>query len=195
MRLFVAIEVSPALRQELLRCQQILQHSSPAKISYTSTDNLHLTLAFLGDTDPSRLPQVEAAVREAALNSTPFEISLLQAGCFPNARSPRILWIGIADPSNSLGPLSTGLHIALQRLGFPKEEQPFSPHITIGRVKTAALGIDQALKKLQPKQLAQQITTLHLFESVLRPTGAEYRNLGQFPLFVGRDKQPPTTDP
>jgi 2'-5' RNA ligase len=180
LRLFVAADVPPDHLDAVERATVELRDSlSDAR--WTSTDNRHVTLKFLGATDPDLLPQVESVVRSAAAAEGPGELELTGLGAFPSATRARVLWIGLNDPSNILTRLASGLERGFAPLGFEPEARSFTPHLTLARLKTPAR-LDPVpeldLSRLEPFELDR----IALWRSQLSPKGATYERLGEFAL-------------
>jgi 2'-5' RNA ligase len=161
------------------------------KVRWVPTANIHLTLKFLG---PVRLPAVEAIRSRLGRELPPlrgFELEARGMGAFPSPASPRVLWVGVTDPSGPSGAL-----IALQQsieawmadLGFAREERRFHPHLTVGRVShghgggsLAAILDERAAKSFGGGRVAEVV----IYESRTMAQGAEYHALGRVPLGPG----------
>ena len=188
LRVFVAVELSAhtcdVIQKQTSRLRQALGSDF---IRWVPSQNMHLTLKFLGDTAVSHLDFLkQMLVREAELHS-PFEMQVGGVGCFPNQRNPRVLWIGIHAPSD-LTALQRGIEAGALRLGYKPEARPFSPHLTIGRVRESASltelqKIRIALSAVQPGNVAiAKVDAVHLFKSDLQPGGSVYTKLFSIPL-------------
>jgi 2'-5' RNA ligase len=134
-RTFVCLEIPASVRERMEKLQGSLR-SIDARISWVKKENIHLTLKFLGDVEPNRLNAVCEAVGSAALSINPFKIEVSGAGCFPSSHRPRVLWVGIARLSDDLKRLHAGIEKNLARCGFARDDNKFSPHLTIGRVRS-----------------------------------------------------------
>lgn len=184
MRTFIAIELESPLRQLLVR---VLRDSLPSsrEVRWCSEDQLHLTLKFLGEVHDTRLPQVCEVVKTACARVAPFAISLQGWGCFPDQRSPRVLWCGVRDPEEGCRRWVAAADPLLNELGFPIEGRAFTPHITLGRSRSAAGArlLRQVFQTVAPPSSApMQVREIVVFESRLAPTGAQYRSLATIPL-------------
>ncbi len=184
MRTFVAVETSPEIKGRLRELVQRLKRTN-ADVKWIEPQGMHLTLKFLGETTPGFLAGIEAGLAAATGRSRPFELRVHGTGAFPpRSRSPRVLWAGIAaDPA--LAELQADVEAEMEKLGFPREGRPFSPHLTLGRVK-GPTGLARALAELEKDTEASfggmTVERLTLFQSTLRPQGAEYGVLREFPL-------------
>jgi 2'-5' RNA ligase len=151
-RLFVAVPVPPEARdacRALIEPVRTLPYGRYAR--WVHLDSLHVTLRFLGDTAPERVPDVVDAVREGAGGRPPFDVRLGGAGSFPpHGHKIRALWLGIVAGATELGSIVADLATPLERAGWPADERPFRPHLTVARtdrtgIRDAAL-IAQALE-------------------------------------------------
>lgn len=183
LRAFIAIEFTPQVKDAIEKETSALRQSIDTDvIRWVAPDNLHLTLKFLGDVPSNRLEFIQQAMMQEAAHISPFEIQAGGLGAYPNTHSPRVLWVGLHAPSD-LASLQKKLEDAFVRLGFPREERRFSPHLTIGRINAGAAPAD--LKKvhdaLARRQLGNispsKVDAIHLFKSDLTPSGAVYTKI------------------
>ncbi len=191
-RSFIAIELSAPAQQALAALQGRLKTISPPHaVRWTATQNIHLTLHFLGEVTPDQLEPVQAAMQAAAETAAPFSLRLGGLGCFPNTSRPRVIWVGLTEQNSALAALHATLGQKLAgAIGFAPEQRPFSPHLTLGRVKSGIPKrhlptLSQALQQEQRRvgRLADlSVTEICLFASELRPTGAVYTQLVSSPL-------------
>jgi 2'-5' RNA ligase len=176
MRLFIAIELPDDLKRELGRLRVDIPGAR-----WVPVDQIHLTLAFLGEVEEAA---VERLTGELAQVQVPeFKLCFSGSGCFPDRRRPRVLWIGL-EPHPRLQHLAAGVREAVLACGIPQEERPFSPHITLARLKPSPRGefeafLDQHKKLRLPALQVRQFT---LFQSRLTPQGAEHTPVRNFPL-------------
>ncbi|GAB4452355.1 MAG: RNA 2',3'-cyclic phosphodiesterase [Anaerolineae bacterium] len=196
-RSFIAIELSAPAQQALTALQGRLKTISPPHaVRWTAIQNIHLTLHFLGDVTADRLEPIQAAMRAAAETVPPFALRLGGLGCFPNTSRPRVIWVGLTEANSSLSSLHAALGQKLaEAIDFAPETRPFSPHLTLGRVKSGIPKrhlptLSQALQQEQRRvgKLADlPVTEICLFQSELRPTGAVYTRLFSSPLTANRE--------
>jgi len=189
LRTFVAIPLSESVSQALGRLQRTLRTTCPARaVRWVTIENIHLTTHFLGDTLPDRVEPITEALSVVARNVPPFEFSAGKLGAFPNLRRPRVIWVGVADTTSWLALLHEVVSESLERLGIPRDRRPFSPHLTLGRIRRQASPEDardvgKALTVTEAGTLGTvPVETIILFKSVLRPSGAEYSRLATLPL-------------
>jgi len=183
LRVFIAIELPASVRDAIYKQTSALRQSlGGGYIRWVPAQNMHLTLKFLGDTAASHLDFLRQTLsREAALHP-PFEMQIGGFGCFPNQRTPRVLWAAVHAPSE-LTSLQRGIEAGAARLGYKPEARPFSPHLTIGRVRESASlsetqNIRAALAAVQTGNVATvRVEAVHLFKSDLQPGGSVYAKL------------------
>ena len=167
-RLFVAVPVPEETREAchaLIEPVRTLPFGRYAR--WVHLDTLHVTLRFLGDTPPDRVPAVVDAVREGVGPRPSFDVRLGGAGSFPpEGRKIRALWLGIIDGSIELGSIVDDLSPPLARLGWPAEARPFRPHLTVAR--TDATGIrDAVLTARALEAAAEEWTTAFTVDRVV----------------------------
>ena len=173
-RAFIAIDLPPDVKRALADAAATLNGRVPrGTVRWVRPEQMHLTLRFLGDTPTERLPALADALDTLAAGHTPFTLHLTDIGGFPNARRPRVVWVGLGGEEAKLLALVAALESALRPLGWPPEDKPFRAHLTLGRVKDerAAQGVDWSAAV---PALDVPVTALHLIESQLRPEGPVY---------------------
>jgi 2'-5' RNA ligase len=145
-----------------------------------------LTLKFLGEVDEDLTPDLKTALGGVAVGTKPFDISLAGSGCFPNPRTPAVIWIGVEAGAEAAVELAAAVDEAVAPLGFKKEKRPFKPHLTIGRTRDNREGRDTiTVKTKQLKNFAAaagRAEALALMKSTLTPDGAIYEEVASFPL-------------
>jgi 2'-5' RNA ligase len=135
-RTFVGIEISKAIRDRLVALQEDLARTG-APVKWVEPENLHVTLLFLGEVEDKELPSVCNAIAAAAGEHSGFPMSIERTGAFPNARRPRILWVGVGQGTQEVCALHDSLEKPLIKLGcYRREERTYKPHITLGRVRS-----------------------------------------------------------
>ncbi|MBN1281113.1 MAG: RNA 2',3'-cyclic phosphodiesterase [Candidatus Thermoplasmatota archaeon] len=155
-----------------------------ADVKLVEPHNIHITMKFLGDTEEDQIPVIEQAMTSAVQGIKPFTLTLKGTGVFPNQNYIKVLWIGIVDDGHS-STLAQAIDHHLEPLGFPKEKKGFSPHLTIGRMKTAQKK-DQLLKVLERYSTmeftTQEVHSIALKKSELTGQGPIYTILREVPL-------------
>jgi 2'-5' RNA ligase len=188
-RLFIAVELPPAVLAQLAEIQDHLKkRTPPGTVRWVNPDGIHLTLKFLGDVSVTKRDPLEKGLANAVEGRTPFTLSTGGLGCFPNASRPRVVWIGLQDQIEALAVLRDAVERLIAPLGYPTEDRPFSPHLTLGRVQREArrddiqrLG-DLIASSATPPAQRWQVTGVSLIRSELKPTGAVYTPLFHAPL-------------
>ena len=181
MRLFVAIEISPEVRAALAALLKELR-AIAARAKWVRPENLHITLKFLGETDSLKLSAIRTAL--AAIRSgQPVAFQFRGLGCFPNPKRARVFWVGM-EVSSNLSPLAAEIDQAMHRLGFPLEDRPFTPHLTLARFQPPGLSPElvAAQESVSREFGFLSAHEFHLIESKLKPAGAEYTTLQSFPF-------------
>jgi 2'-5' RNA ligase len=182
-RTFIACEMQADLQQAIQQAIHPMRRTLGAGlVRWVPTQNVHLTLKFLGDVTTSSLEMIERTMAAEAARCEPFDGSVEGFGAFPSLHRPSVLWIGFKAPP-ALGALQHELDLATERLGYKGDQRSFSPHLTIGRVRTTGRATDT--HKVRDELAQFQIGTLgsvhvdavHLFRSDLQAAGAVYTKL------------------
>ena len=182
MRTFIAINLSPEIKKTLYLLVDELDKGS-RNIRWIRQEGMHLTLKFLGEIGRERVPEIEDVLIRISKNYEPFVLIFKGTGSFPpGKKNPRVLWVGIEE-GETLRALQSQLEGDLEKLGFPKERRKFHAHLTLGRVKSF-FNLRETLSLLEKyrernfgEMEAEKIT---FFQSILKPTGAEYSVLSEF---------------
>jgi 2'-5' RNA ligase len=187
-RLFVALEPPDPVRRRLAALSDELRRAAGRAaddVRWVAPANVHLTLQFLGAVPEERVAAVQAALRDAAREARPLSLAVRGVGGFPNARRPRVLWAGLEGDLAPLAALVGALGARLAKLGYPPEDRPFSPHLTLGRAREGrgAPGLAGALAgAAQGAPAPWRAIDVVLFESHLSPRGPRYEPLDRAPL-------------
>jgi len=190
MRLFVALDIDPDIRERITAFRDQLRRLAPG-VRWVGPETYHVTLQFLGET--KKLAEIRDTL--VKVNSSPVTLSFHGAGFFPTPKSPRVFWIGI-EGDEHLQTLADSLARALQPLEFERDHDVFTPHLTLARVgsgrphpvrgERAAPSLQlvrEQLEKSPPPDFGTM--TAHefsLYESYLSPAGARYEKRASFPL-------------
>jgi len=200
LRLFIAIELSPEVKQALGRLQADLKRRLPPKVvRWTDPHGIHLTLKFLGDTPEDRVQAVTQGVLAAAAGFEPLVLRIAGFGCFPNPRRARVLWVGVPDMPKPLAGVQRAIDLQMARLDFARETRPFSPHLTLGRVNDRISPAErQTLADLLERAEAGElgvvpVEEIVLFQSELRPDGAIHTALARGRLAAASHPSVPGT--
>lgn len=185
-RTFIAVETSEETRSRAASlCDRL--RTSGMRVTWTRPENMHLTLKFLGDTEEALLANVKETVANVAASLGPFSVRFRGAGAFPDARRPQTLWIGVSDGQDSLVELATRIDDALHALGIPREKRRFTPHLTIGRVRSGSAAEQKSLGDMIRKHAefdaaTAEIRQVLVMASQLSPAGATYEVQSTAPL-------------
>ena len=175
-RAFIAITLPPTLQQTIAEVRQLFQHLS-LPWRWVTPDHLHLTLRFLGNVPEESVTSLHQAIAQAAQGQTAFPLRAKALGCFPHPTRPRVLWVGLDDPSQTLGRLNERLIAALTSLGFPLEDRPFHAHLTLARAQNRVPSgqLFHMLQMYQNRDFGEfLVTQVHLLRSQLQRGGALY---------------------
>lgn len=181
MRTFIAIELDESIRRTLgeVRKNSRIRDRS---VRWVKPGSIHLTLKFLGEIEPEAIPEVSASMERAALGIAPFTISVGGFGCFPGPRNPRVLWVGVDEPTRSMASLQAAVEEECGAIGFKRERRAFKPHLTLARVR-GRIGPIEIDDLGEPGSLGEQdVASITLFQSELKPSGAVYVPLATIPL-------------
>jgi len=185
MRLFIAFELTNEIRSAVADLLGELRKPDP-QAKWVRAENLHVTLKFLGRTEPDKLVAIQNAL--GSLRSPePTTLDFQGLGFFPSEKRARVFWMGMKASSN-LPPLAEAIDHAMHKLGFPLETRPFAPHLTLARFEPPGLPakLGPAVKQNSAGNFGSLTTReFHLIESKLKPTGAEYTTLQSFPFVAG----------
>lgn len=181
LRTFLAIDLPSSLQSSIERHIRMVKRELPG-LSWSKPENLHINLKFFGDTTERQIDQIRRAVEPAISQVSPFVVGLKGFGVFPDDRSPRVLWIGLDGALDHLSTLAGYVGQAVVPLGFPQENRPFRPHLTVARVKKDHRAVSRTLHTLGAftapflgeSLFVERVT---LFKSELRPGGAVYAKL------------------
>jgi RNA 2',3'-cyclic 3'-phosphodiesterase len=179
-RLFIAIEIPEDIRARYSAFLKEMRLIAP-KVKWVRAENLHVTLKFLGQTDPAKLAAIQDALATVHC-AEPATLEFRGLGFFPNEKRPRVFWAGMTASPN-LKPLAAEIDRAVHSCGFALEERDFTPHLTLARFDPPGLPGKlgaAAEENANPSFGAFTAREFHLIESKLKPTGAEYTTLRSF---------------
>jgi len=172
-RAFVALELSPGIKEELRKAQESLKESG-ARLAYVDPSLIHITVKFLGEVDAKNLETVIAALKTITFN--PFAVTAKTVTADNNNR-PRTVWCTIEEQGKS-EELFTVVEEAMAALGFPRETRKFTPHATVARVKRPEPALLPALAKIITRSYGScTISGFKLKKSTLTPQGPIYEDL------------------
>lgn len=187
-RVFIAIELSESLQKGLREIGGVLQTKLKGQpLRWVPVENIHLTLKFLGDVSTANLNMIAEILRNQANACAKFDMAVGGLGVFPNARRPRVVWVGV-EAAGGLMQLQQRIETEMSRLGYPGERRAFSPHLTLARVQPKASSgqarqIGEILTAAAAEQVGEmQVERVTLFRSQLKRSGAEYEALSRAEL-------------
>ncbi|MFC2049794.1 RNA 2',3'-cyclic phosphodiesterase [Chloroflexota bacterium] len=187
-RSFIAIELSEEVKSGLRRLQADLKLPQHTFVKCVSPDGIHLTLKFLGNISPQKVAEITGVMEQASQGISPFRLQITELGAFPNMRQPRVMWVGIKGELDKLQAWQKRIDDGLVPLGFAKETRPFTPHLTLARVReNCSPGDRRDLGELVMKtpvelDYALPVNSLNLMKSQLLPGGAVYSRLAEVKL-------------
>ena len=181
----IPVEIKQVLQEEIDRLRALIRGES---VRWVRSEGIHLTLKFLGEISNSSLGEIHQTLEREVEKHPSCTLRVGGFGCFPNRRRPRVLWVGITEDNGTLAQVQSSINEKLVPLGFGKEERIFHPHLTLGRVRRNVSTSDitqlqDAINEFDVGQIGQfEVREIHLIESILKPTGAEYCTLGEYTL-------------
>jgi RNA 2',3'-cyclic 3'-phosphodiesterase len=178
-RSFVAVPLPAPIRKNAAALVGRLSQSGDG-VQWVPTDNLHLTLKFLGDVTNTEVPQVCNVLRNVCDSYDPFDLVFSGTGGFPELSRPRVLYVGVEDESDSLRSMVATLETEFAKLGFKPEPRDYRPHLTIGRTRGTSRRIGtEVLERVEAQRqvrLGEMIVDeIHLIASFLDKTGPTYQ--------------------
>ena len=184
-RAFVAIELPEEILNEIAGIQNRLKKTIHGVIRWVRPEGMHLTLKFLGNISVDDVANISRVVENSVAGVKPLSLSLRSVGVFPDMMRPRVVWLGINGDVVPLLRLQKVMDQGFEDYGFKREERPFRPHLTLGRIKSpkGMIGLAAAVEKggdfVAGEFKAERLT---LFGSDLTAGGAIYTKLGWFPF-------------
>jgi len=194
MRIFIGIDLDQGIRGKIARFVEGVSGFAPGA-RWVLSDSLHITLKFIGEQKEEQVDAIARRLRR--IESCPFEIQVSGYGFFPTAKSPRVFWVGIhAGPQ--LAQLAGDIDAAVAELGVPREDRPYSPHLTLARAGGRSGepkwrkgdGPSSTFAVLQKRLAAMgeldfgkmTANQFILYQSQLSPAGSKYTKLENFPM-------------
>ena len=187
-RVFVAVGISAEAREQLIGAVERIRQEVPQGIQWANPEGMHLTLKFLGNIPSASVGPLLDCLGPVVGGHSHFLLHLAGLGMFPNRRKPRVLWAGVDGDLDALSSLQQASEEAINALGYPPEQRPFRPHITLGRPRrsvsdTQLYRIGSAVSgTTPPSQVGWRVESVDVMQSELHPSGARYTVLGSAPL-------------
>ena len=182
-RSFIAIELPDEVRSALAELQTELQTNKPPQVKWVGPYGIHLTLKFLGNIATAKISDVTGAIEQASRGFSPLSLEVKGLGVFPNFQRVRVVWVGVGGDVDRLKQLQQRIDSNLVPLGFGRESRPFTPHLTLARVREKATPTEQQhLGQLIAGarfETAHRFTaeSINLMQSQLTTEGAIYRQI------------------
>jgi 2'-5' RNA ligase len=189
MRIFLAIELPAEIRRKVKNVQDMIQDSSTSslkEVKWVEENNIHLTLKFLGELIPKQIESLIQGAKEAVQSSIPFSLSLKNLGAFPGWSRASVVWVGVETGREEVIRIYKRLEETLSSLQFEKEGRPYSPHVTIGRIKRRRDKGNRQYDLEKPNSdfstEAFHVEKVSVMKSTLTPTGPIYERIESIPL-------------
>lgn len=184
-RTFIGVEIGEKSRIQAANFSKKLQDLD-VDIKWEPPHKFHVTLKFLDEILNEEVNDICLRVQRAVKDLPPFTLGLRGAGAFPSVAKPRNVWIGVGEGREEITEAARRIDLAMQEIGFPRELRPFTPHVTLGRVKRATPALADLSKLLdQYKNIdlgKSYIQSVTVFASHMARSGSNYTVLATCPL-------------
>lgn len=184
LRIFVAVEINDEIRRGLSGLITRLK-TTGADVKWVVPENVHITLKFLGYVEDAQVAAVSKLIRKAVASINSFTVDIKHLGAFPNWKRPRVIFVVAHEKDNNLATIYSRLDDSLTELGIKKEGREFTPHLTVGRVKSPnnLRALVETVDSLKESSFGQYtVESVALMQSDLKPTGPVYKKLDEFKL-------------
>ena len=187
LRAFFALDLPSTARERAARAAVELRRAIPEGVRWVPAENLHLTLKFLGDVGERQVPRLVERAAAKLQPVPPFEVVLSGFGALPNARTARVVWLGVRKGGREMARIARKLDAAGASIGVERERRPFRAHLTLGRLRSPARA---ALERaVTPEEISFRVQEVVLYESRLSSDGARYSPLARLPLIEVEDAE------
>ena len=182
-RTFIAVNLAEALRERMAQVQQELR-ATMADVKWVASEGFHMTLKFLGNVDAEAMDHVVQAASDSLQGVPPAPITFRGVGAYPRVAAPRVVWSGVTQGGEQLVAIAERVEQAMEKLGFERERRPFSPHLTLGRVRTPRQPeLSEAIQRLREVEMGSMtVEAVHVMRSQLTPKGAIYSVISEIKL-------------
>ncbi|MFC1726821.1 RNA 2',3'-cyclic phosphodiesterase, partial [candidate division KSB1 bacterium] len=175
-RTFIAIKIPGSVKSDINNWQDKLR-GIVSGIKWVKSDNIHITLKFLGNIEEKMVLQLKEAIERSVENVSPFEIEVKGEGCFPNVNRPRVVWVGVDKGKDIISETVLKIENECSKLGFDRENRPYRPHLTVGRVKKIIKSTEDLRRFFYDNPFRSEIFNANeiiLMKSDLKPEGPVY---------------------
>lgn len=178
-RLFIVALVPADIKETIMSMISELRGVSGDDVRWISEQNLHITLKFFGEVKSEKLPAMRLALREATARHSPFSLELSNIGTFGGREGLRVMWVSVAGEILRLEALTADMNVAYSVLNFERDQRPFKPHLTFGRVRDNVstrrrAELEVAVGKVEMSDLLWRINAISLIRSARTPKGPTY---------------------
>jgi 2'-5' RNA ligase len=175
--------LSATVKGQLHQLQQQL-YTLGADVKWVEPNNFHITIKFLGETNQHQVAAIKEALRQSVIGIKSFDLHISKLGAFPARGTPRVIWAGLAGNINSLKMLHRQVEHQLSTIGFEPEKRRFSPHLTLGRVKSNAAheGLQKAIATIEVLADNFAVNSIELMQSDLTRSRPIYSLLASYGL-------------
>jgi len=184
-RIFIAVPIPDEVRQVVGEVEDDLRQAG-ADVKWVAPGNVHITLKFLGNILVDSVDVLLRALADGLRDARSFEVMIAGTGTFPHGRrAPRVVWIGMEEGKERLAEIAGSVEEICFRLGYEKEDRPFRPHLTIGRVRRGSgnlARLGERVEEVEFKPLKLEVNRVNLVRSKLSPRGPAYTVLESFTL-------------
>jgi len=187
-RVFIAIDLPAEVKSELAGLEAQLKKNSPAVVKWVDPNGIHITLKFLGETSDAGIDELLQAIQEAVQGVSPFQLEVRELGSFTASDRTQTIWVGVKGALDTLNQLQKNIEANTELLGYKREKRPYSPHLTLGRVRDIAcpsesLRLGKLLSETTFSALHNvNVDAVNLMRSQLTPAGPIYTCIGQVKL-------------
>ncbi|MGM0568685.1 MAG: RNA 2',3'-cyclic phosphodiesterase [Elusimicrobiota bacterium] len=185
MRLFLAFPLNKEIKNNIASRRKSLKNKPGwDKVKWEAFSKMHLTLKFIGETDKKLIPELAQSLSGVVSFFEPYEVEFKGTGVFPSEKRPRVFWVACHDRKNYTCSLKGSIDSSLEKIGFKTEKRKFVPHITIARRRHPKKAVKMARSFLNADICAgkMMVRELNLYQSILKPSGAEHKIVKSFPL-------------
>ena len=181
LRVFLALDLDQTIKDQLIRLQNRLDKIG-ADVRWVESEHVHLTMKFLGEISDQMAVDVCRLCQNVSVEFEPFGFEVRSAGCFANHGLPRVIWVGVEDPSGCVRRLHERIEKTLGPLGLRRERRTFKPHVTLGRVRSARNAIELRAEVVKNDNFEAGIaraSEITIYSSQLGPEGPIHTVIGR----------------